>query len=439
MRRAARPSRAAVPDSDQKVAVRRFPAAPAGSRRALVALAAGALVMTGPAHAAEKGDHLKDKKHRVEKKLDKADHEAEESSAALEAANQALASAQGDLADARVYLDQTRGELAAAEALDRLMQRRLDAAVARLAKARRDLAAGQAQVAEQEDDLRAMVVSSYEQGDPDLMGLSMVMTGGEPADVAGSMSASSSVVNKESAILDRLEATKVLLDVHRQETEDAKDEVAQRRQEAAVNLANKQALEMQAESAEAQVSRMVDLRAQARDAALQAKKADLVVLKNLVVERDRIADLIAAEASKGSGYTGPVTGNGFLDRPVDGRVTSPFGWRIHPIYGYHSLHDGTDFGAACGTPIRAAARGKVLTEYYQTAYGNRLVIDHGVHHGVGVATISNHLSAYAVAAGQTVKRGQVVGYVGNTGWSTGCHLHFTVLENGAPVDPMKWF
>jgi murein DD-endopeptidase MepM/ murein hydrolase activator NlpD len=404
-----------------------------------VALAAGAVVVAVPAHAAERGDDLKDKKHKVEKKIDKADHQAEESSEALKAANAALAEAQSDLVDARAYLAQTRGELAAAEALDRLMQQRLDAAVQRLLKAQKDLADGEAHVAEQEDDLRAMVVANYEQGDPGLMGLSMVFTSQEPADIAGSMSASSSVVNKQSAILDSLEATKVLLEVHRQEMEKAKEEVAQRRAEAAANLARKQSLEMQAESAESQVSQMVNLRAQARDAAAKAKKADLVVLKNLVVERDRIADLIAAEASKGAGYTGPVSGNGFLDAPVDGPVTSPYGWRIHPIYGYRSLHDGTDFGVACGEPIRAAARGKVLTEYYQTAYGNRIVIDHGVHYGVGVATISNHLSGYAVAVGETVKRGQTIGYVGNTGWSTGCHLHFTVLENGKAVDPMKWF
>ncbi len=415
--------------------LRPFPARSTASRRALAALAVGALVLAGPAHA----DDLKDKKHKVEKKLKKADHESEESSEALKAATAALAQAQSDLVDARDYLAQTRGELAAAEALDRLMQRRLDAAVARLERAQAELAKGEAKVAQQEDDLRAMVVSTYEQGDPSLMGLSTVFTGGEPADIAGSMSASSSVLNKESAILDGLEATKVLLDVHRQELAAAKDDVAKRREEAAANLARKQSLELQAEAAESQVSQMVSLRAQARDAALKAKKADLVVLKNLLVERDRIADLIAAQASKGAGYTGPQTGNGFLDRPVDGPVTSPFGWRIHPIYGYRSLHDGTDFGVACGEPIRAAAGGKVLTEYYQTAYGNRIVIDHGVHFGVGVATISNHLSGYAVSVGERVRRGQTIGYVGNTGWSTGCHLHFTVLENGKAVDPMKWF
>ena len=66
-------------------------------------------------------------------------------------------------------------------------------------------------------------------------------------------------------------------------------------------------------------------------------------------------------------------------------------------------------------------------------------IDHGVHFGVGVATISNHLSGYAVSVGDHVEKGQTVGYVGTTGWSTGCHLHFTVLANGQAVDPMQWF
>jgi murein DD-endopeptidase MepM/ murein hydrolase activator NlpD len=184
---------------------------------------------------------------------------------------------------------------------------------------------------------------------------------------------------------------------------------------------------------------MVSLRTQARDAAAEAKKADMAVLAGLIVERDKIANLILTEASRGAGYTGPVDGNGFLSMPVEGYITSPFGYRIHPIHGYRNLHDGIDYGASCGEPVRAPARGKVLTEYYHTAYGNRLVIDHGVKHGVGVATISNHLSAYAVAAGERVKRGQIIGFVGNTGWSTGCHLHYTVLENGVAVDPMRWF
>jgi murein DD-endopeptidase MepM/ murein hydrolase activator NlpD len=80
----------------------------------------------------------------------------------------------------------------------------------------------------------------------------------------------------------------------------------------------------------------------------------------------------------------------------------------------------------------------VLEEYYQTAWGNRIVINHGFVHGVGLATIINHMSGYAVPTGAHVKRGEVIGYIGTTGWSTGCHTHFTVMANGSPVDPMSW-
>jgi murein DD-endopeptidase MepM/ murein hydrolase activator NlpD len=102
------------------------------------------------------------------------------------------------------------------------------------------------------------------------------------------------------------------------------------------------------------------------------------------------------------------------------------------------LHDGTDFSAACGTPIHAAAAGTVIERSYDGGYGNRLIIADGFHSGVSLSTAYNHLSRYRVDAGDRVKRGEVIGYVGNTGYSTGCHLHFMVYENGTTVDPMSW-
>ncbi|WP_397207154.1 M23 family metallopeptidase [Nocardioides zeae] len=128
-----------------------------------------------------------------------------------------------------------------------------------------------------------------------------------------------------------------------------------------------------------------------------------------------------------------------LSYPVNGRVTSPYGMRVHPIYGYYSLHDGVDFGAACGTPMYAAADGEVVERYYQSAWGNRLIIDNGYMRGAGISTIYNHATRYVVSVGQHVRRGQLVGYVGTTGWSTGCHLHFTVYRNGSPTNPMNYF
>jgi murein DD-endopeptidase MepM/ murein hydrolase activator NlpD len=112
--------------------------------------------------------------------------------------------------------------------------------------------------------------------------------------------------------------------------------------------------------------------------------------------------------------------------------------RFHPVYHRWALHDGTDFGAACGTPIHAAARGTVIAVYFNEGYGNRVIMDNGFHGGVGLGTAYNHLSAYSTFVGQKVKRGDIIGYVGTTGYSTGCHLHFMVFENGATVNPMHW-
>jgi murein DD-endopeptidase MepM/ murein hydrolase activator NlpD len=350
-----------------------------------------------------------------------------------------------------------RGQLAAAEALDQEMRAKLAAARARLRQANANLAAGRSKIAEQQHTLGQIVVQNYQTGDPSLMGLSMVLTTQDPAELTGQLNSVHNVIDKESVVMDRLEASRALLTVQAQEVAAAKVEVARQRRAAAANLQRKQDLEAQAEAAEASVRTLVGVRSQARADAERAEQADLAQLHSLQSEQARIARVLkqradearrrAAAAARAAGRRsspvlgdgGPVQSHGFLNYPVSAPVTSPFGWRIHPIYGYRSLHDGTDFGAGCGTPIRAAAPGRVIQEYFQTAWGNRIIIDHGVHNGVSLATISNHLSSYAVSAGQYVQRGQVVGYVGTTGWSTGCHLHFTVLQNGTPVNPMSWF
>ena len=114
--------------------------------------------------------------------------------------------------------------------------------------------------------------------------------------------------------------------------------------------------------------------------------------------------------------------------------------RVHPVTGVYKLHDGTDFGASCGTPMKAAYDGVVTERYYNRGYGNRLMIDHGTVRGVNVTTGYNHASRYIVRVGQRVSKGQTIGYVGTTGYSTGCHLHLMVWENGRVKNPMsRWF
>ena len=125
--------------------------------------------------------------------------------------------------------------------------------------------------------------------------------------------------------------------------------------------------------------------------------------------------------------------------PVHGPITSPYGMRLHPVLGYWKLHDGTDFKAGCGSVMRAPSAGRVAERYYNGGYGNRLMIDHGYERGKFVTTGYNHAIRYTVRVGQRVRKGQVIGYVGSTGYSTGCHLHLMVWLNGRVVNPMRWF
>jgi murein DD-endopeptidase MepM/ murein hydrolase activator NlpD len=117
--------------------------------------------------------------------------------------------------------------------------------------------------------------------------------------------------------------------------------------------------------------------------------------------------------------------------PVVGRITSSFGMRRHPILGYTRLHAGMDFGAAYGSPIYAVSDGTVTMAGYHGGHGRYVKLDHGS----GMATGYAHMSRIAVASGQHVRRGQVIGYVGSTGLSTGPHLHYELYRNGTPVNP----
>lgn len=117
-------------------------------------------------------------------------------------------------------------------------------------------------------------------------------------------------------------------------------------------------------------------------------------------------------------------------------LASGFGFRIHPVYKVRKLHSGIDFAASIGTPIYATADGKVVTvEVRFSGYGKMVEIDHGF----GYKTRYAHMHEFAVRAGQNVKRGDLIGYVGNTGLSTAPHLHYEVLINGSQVDPVHYF
>lgn len=167
--------------------------------------------------------------------------------------------------------------------------------------------------------------------------------------------------------------------------------------------------------------------------------ADIALdIKAFEKEYDKLNDFakeIESQIVKLQKNTGPYSG-GKMAWPVPGhsRISSPYGYRIHPIFKVKKLHTGIDIPAPTGTAITAAAAGTVIYSDWLGGYGKVIMLDHGG----GIVTLYAHNSALVVSEGQSVKRGDTVSKAGSTGNSTGPHLHFEVRKEGAYVDPLPW-
>ncbi|QZY28416.1 M23 family metallopeptidase [Nocardioides coralli] len=404
-------------------------------RRLLVAGVASSLALGALSIPLAFADDLRDKQRNVQSQIKKGERELEVSSSRLRDALDRLSAARADLTAARDHLERTKVRLAEAQERDREMREKLAQARARLAQAEADLARGKQDVASQRESVTDLVTTIYQEGDPELQAFSSMLSARSPAELTWTQEGQSVMLGRETRAYDQLRAAEVLLQVRQEQMEAAEAEVEKRRQEAADHLVLMRELTVEAREARARVREVVDEQRVATRAASRARAQDRADLAKLRAEEQRIRELIAQQARSG-GYNG-ATG-GFLNRPVPGIVTSGYGYRTHPIYGYYGLHNGTDFRAYCGTPMYASAGGTVLSTHYSSVYGNRLYLNVGTVNGKNVTVVYNHLSRYAVGRGARVARGQVVGYAGATGWSTACHLHFMVLVNGRPVDPMNW-
>lgn len=217
------------------------------------------------------------------------------------------------------------------------------------------------------------------------------------------------------------------------EIQTEKETFAQKTKELQVRRDQTAQLQVQAAKAKADL----DGKNQQYQAALdQNKKAQ----DDLSVQNERLAADSAAITTKIRQLTAASSGKvlGTISTyPLPGyyEVSSPYGWRIHPITGQKSLHTGVDLPAPGGTAILAAGTGKVIMAGWYGAYGNAVIIDHGG----GYTSLYGHQSRLGVSVGDEVKAGEVIGYVGTTGWSTGNHLHFEIRVNGNPTDPLQFF
>lgn len=155
---------------------------------------------------------------------------------------------------------------------------------------------------------------------------------------------------------------------------------------------------------------------------------------DLIARSNEIREIIRSRTQSAAGSDQIVHGSGTFIWPCSGPITSPFGYRTHPIFGTTIYHSGIDIAVDYNTPIHAADGGTIILAGWCGGYGNAVIIDHGN----GLQTLYGHNTSVAVSEGQVVSQGQVVAYSGSTGYSTGPHCHFEVRQNGEAVDPMGY-
>ncbi|GER24030.1 metalloendopeptidase [Zafaria cholistanensis] len=261
-------------------------------------------------------------------------------------------------------------------------------------------------------------------------------------EIVGLKARAEAALEREQAARDEAEESKREVDALVTRTEELTEELAAKRPKIQARLAAQEAehaaVLADIKARQEKLLREAEARRKAEEAAARKRNAGS-------------SSGSSGSSSSGSSSSGSsskpqtsVSGWGLIRPTAGGYITSRFGWRPTPAgtidYGGRGgyVHAGVDwgFGGACGAPIRAAASGEVWFAAMSASSGNKVTVSHGVVNGHALATNYHHMSSYVVSPGQRVGRGQVIGYVGTTGNSTGCHLHFETILDGSAVDPL---
>lgn len=264
--------------------------------------------------------------------------------------------------------------------------------------------------------------------------LDVVIGSKDFSDFANRLEVLKRIIDSDITLINEIKKERSEIEAHKQKLEADRAKLVE---------LEKAALAKQAEIEQKKAERNVVLQKAQNDRAtamqaIEELNASSAQVSAMLKERQAARAAAAAAAAQSSGGQGAsdnwVQGTGQLGWPVSGEITSPYGYRIHPIWGTTIYHSGIDIGVDEGTPVHAADGGVVVWSGWMGGYGYAVVIDHGN----GLSTLYGHNSELAVDEGQSVAKGQVISYAGSTGNSTGPHVHFEVRANGDPVDPMGY-
>lgn len=402
---------------------------PTRSIRALVGLlisvmVSGALVST-PAVANSNQD-LREIRERIKQ----AAYQLEVANAKVQRISGELQTVQRKLPKARAQLAQAQTRLQRAQAADREAAAQVQAAQQHLETVTQQVKMTEEKLAATEKRIGQVARNLYIHGS--LSTVEVVLESTDPNDFTQRLAITQAYTRSQNGSLARLLDAKGELSALRGEALRTRSEVSRLKAQARQRVLERREATAAAKSAELEVAALVKRRKIALEDAESDREAVRKEYEELRAEQKRLEEIARRESR---GYTGPDF-TGEMLWPVAGAgITSRPGIRVHPIYGYRACHTGVDMGARTGTPIVAAASGRVAEVAFLSGYGNTVILTHGS----GISTLYAHMSRFAVNKGATVSQGETIGYVGSTGRSTGPHLHFEVRVDGAPYDPLGWF
>ncbi len=366
----------------------------------------------------------------------------------LRAANSEVEKAIKDLEEVRTLLPAAREELTKARAeatvaedADRAAQAELEQATAAAIRAEQERAEVEFQIQDLQSRVGNLARAVYQNGA--FADFDLLITARTPDELSDRAQALEAVSRANNQTLAQMAGTRAELALKEARLEVLRQQVDDKRQRAAIALSEANIARDRAAAAKLKVDLLVAQKATALDVAASERAKVLKQYKSVQAEQQRIAALLAKQAaaeaarlaSGGSLSFVPTDVEGF-QWPIEGvKVGQGVGPRVHPVYGYRSCHTGVDMGAPSGTEIRATAAGIVVINATGGPYGNHTLISHGN----GLFSMYAHQSRFGAEEGQKVKKGDIIGYVGSTGYSTGPHLHFEIHVGGTPYNPLGWF
>ncbi|WP_309132034.1 peptidoglycan DD-metalloendopeptidase family protein [Brevibacterium sp.] len=346
--------------------------------------------------------------------------------------------AQEALPDAEAEAKKAEDALADAIAKDEELAARLSSAEGAQDDLKTSIKEGSEAIEEQKTSAARIGRQAYQNsGITSDMAMLLQMAEGTSAD--GGIARVDSAVRSQQRTIENLSEQRAINENNEERLSAVTDEISDLKDEAAEAVLAKEAAQKDAQEKADTLSALIDAKDKAEKTIEDNKAATEEQLQREQEEQDRLAKKVREWEKEQEKKGNFVFGDGALANPAQGYpITSPFGYRIHPITKRKKLHTGTDFGVPCGTPIHAAGDGIVVSSGWNGGYGNRVVISHGKIKGSSIASTYNHNTKVKVHDGEKVKKGQVIAISGTTGASTGCHLHFEIMKKGIYVNPMPY-